>query len=723
MKLRYAFLLVFCISGVIARGQLREITLEELYGDSAKFVPKSVSYPYSLRDGKTYVTLEEERGLIQWSFATGLEERALLRFEELPDSLRDVESYAFSADERFVLLETGRELLYRRSWVSSYWIFDMKTRELRPLSEGGKQRLPKFSPDGKSVAFVRDNNLFYVDVQSMVEKQLTFDGEQNAIINGAADWVYEEEFALGDGYWWSPDSKQIAFLRFDERGVREYSMMYYANSLYPSVYSYKYPKAGEANSVVTLHVCGVASGQVREIETGQEKDQYIPRVVWSPMGGLCWLRLNRLQNHIELFETELSSYTSRLVFEESDSCYIEEPTDWYLTFLDGGKRFVVPSERSGTRQLYIGNWDGSGSLQALTSGDDEVLEVYGYSDKTERLYYRAYDGTPLRTALFSVKKDGTARRRMSQEVGANTAWFNSAMTYYIASHSSVERVPLYTLCTIDGRKVRVLEDNKALRDTLAEYSRPTKRFFSFVSSDGVQLNGYMVLPVGFDSMMVYPVMQYQYSGPNSQEVLDRWRMGWDEYLASKGCLVVCVDGRGTGGRGSAFRKCTYGQLGNLESRDQIATAEYLSRLSFVDEKRIAIWGWSFGGYMSLLSKFRSGDLFRCCVAVAPVTNWRFYDNIYTERFMGLPSTNARGYDDNSPLNFVKHFTQGLLLIHGTYDDNVHVQHSMRLVEELIRERKQFEMQLYPDRNHGIRGKGATLHLFERIWTYVCKELF
>ena len=720
--LRLYFTALLCIMTLLAHAQLHELSLEELYGDKQEFTPESVAYPYALRNGKHYTTLDSKRGILISSFATGKEVGVALKFDDLPKELGKVEAYSFSADERYVLLETKREAIYRRSAVAQYWIYDLKQAKFQQLSKGGKQRLATFSPDGTKVAFVRDNNIFCVDVTSGAEKQLTTDGVRNKIINGAADWVYEEEFALSRALWWSPDSKRLAFLRFDETNVPEYSMMYYDTTLYPKVYSYKYPKAGEANSVVTLHVYTVANNQRLQIDVGKETDQYIPRVLWSPSGALCYLRENRLQNHIEFLEANLETGASRLIFEEKDACYIEEPTDSYITFLEGGQKFILPSERSGFRQLYLCSWDGNTPPKALTQGENEVIEVYGYSPKTKRIYYRAYDDSPLRTALFSMKADGSDNKKMSVGEGGVAVWFNTAMTYYIQTFSSIQTVPQITLHSIDGKQVRVLEDNKALKDKLKGYQLPEKKFFTFKTPDGVSLNGYMVLPVGFDSMMVYPVMMYQYSGPNSQTVLDKWRLGWDEFLASKGCLVVCVDGRGTGGRGAAFRKCTYGQLGNFETQDQLYAADYLARLSFVDAKRIGIWGWSFGGYMSLLCKLKGGERFRMCVAVAPVTSWRFYDSIYTERFMGLPSSNPKGYDENAPLHFADKLQGGLLLMHGTYDDNVHIQHSMLLIEKFVRAQKQFEMQLYPDRNHGIYGDGATLHLFERMWEFVGQQL-
>ena len=708
--------------GLLSYAQLRELSLDELYGNIRNFVPENIAYPYALRDGKHYSVLDNQRGIVVSSFQTGKEVDVVLRLTDLPQSIGVIQAYSYSANEQYLLLETSREPIYRRSYLAQYWIYDLTNKKIMPLSKGGKQRLATFSPDGSKIAFVRDNNIFLVDIANGTEVQITSDGVQNKIINGAADWVYEEEFALSTALWWAPDSKKLAFLRFDESKVPEYSMMYYDSTLYPNVYSYKYPKAGEANSVVTLHVYNIEDQHRLQIDLGKETNQYIPRVLWSPSGALCYLRENRLQNHLEIFEANLKTGASRLVHQERDACYIEEPTDWYITFLDDGKQFIIPSERSGYRQLLLCSWDKKNQPKELTKGENEIVEVYGYSNATKRIYYRAYDNSPLRTALFSIKVDGSDLKKMSAGEGNVALWFNSAMTYYIQTFSSMKDVPKISLHSIDGKELRVLKDNAKLKQQLKNYHLPEKKFFSFRTPEGLELNGYMVLPTAFDTTMVYPVLMYQYSGPNSQSVLDKWKLGWDEFIASKGCLVVCVDGRGTGGRGASFRKCTYGQLGKLETQDQLYTAEYLATLPFVDSKRIGIWGWSFGGYMSLSCKLKAADLFRLCIAVAPVTNWRFYDSIYTERFMGLPSNNPKGYDENAPLYYADKLQGGLLLIHGTYDDNVHIQHSMLLVEKFVQAQKQFEMQFYPDRNHNIYGNGATRHLYERMWEYVVKQL-
>ena len=706
-----------------ASAQLQNLNLAELYDGNNSLTPNTITLPTDLNDGRHYTTFEEKRGIVKWSFETGNEVETILDIHSLPDSLQDIQGYAFAPNEKLLLLETDSEFIYRRSAISRYVIYDLQNQTFQSIANGKKLQLAQFAPDNNKLLFVYENNIYYDDIPTHSQVQVTTDGRRNQIINGVPDWVYEEEFALEKAVWWSPDATQIAFLRFDERNVAEYPMIAYDTILYPEVYSYKYPKAGERNSVVSLHVYDLQQKQTKQMETGQEQDIYIPRVYWTPKATLCYLKENRLQNHLEICEADPKTGTTRVVIEDTDPCYIEEPTDWYITFLDDGNLFVFPSERDGNRQLFLATWDASKPPILITKGDDEIIECYGFSSKTKRLYYSAYDQSPLRSAIFSIKIDGTEKKKLSDQQGSNSAWFNRAMTYYIQTYSSVHTLPQISLHAISGKKLRVIEDNHLLSEKLQAIQLPKKEFFTFTTPEGLQLNGYRVLPIGFDSTKRYPVMMFQYSGPNSQRVLDKWKLGWDEYLASKGCLVVCVDGRGTGGRGTAFRKCTYRQLGNLETQDQLYAAEYLASLPYVDAKRMAIWGWSFGGYMSLLCNFRGNERFAFSIAVAPVTNWRFYDSIYTERFMGLPTDNAKGYDENSPIHFAQNLKGKLLIMHGTYDDNVHIQQSVRLVEKLVQENIPFDMQWYPDRNHNITGNGATLHLFTTMWNYIDREFF
>lgn len=666
-------------------------------------------------NGPVRCLVANDQALVEQECETGRAVHTLLDREWLPDSMRSFEGFTVSGSGQYVLLRYKTEPIYRHSFLANHWIFDCATKAFFPLSVNGKQRQVTFAPGGGKIAFVRDNNIFIADLVSRSEQAITNDGLLNRIINGAADWVYEEEFSMKSAMAWSPNGRFLAFLRFDESHVQQYSMPYYGTRLYPSLYTYKYPKAGEPNSYVSLHVYDTETSQITQVDVGENSDQYIPRIQWAPDNQLAFLRLNRLQNYIEVVLADPSTGKGRVVYDEAEPQYIEEPHDWYLTFLPDAKLFIVPSERSGYRHLYLCNVNG-GEPKAITTGSHEVVQLYGYHKGY--VYYRAYDGSPLRTAIYRQKVRGGQRELLSEKAGTNRAYFSPEFTHYTITHSSLSEVPTTYLYSVKGKRKRPLVENVDLRKAVSEKAMPQKSFFSFTTPEGLELNGYMVRPLGFDSLQKYPVLMYQYSGPNSQEVRDEWSIGWDQYLALKGCIVVCVDGRGTGGRGEVFRKCTYGQLGRLEAEDQMHAARYLKSLPYVDGARIGIWGWSFGGYMSSLCLLRGNDLFRMAIAVAPVTNWRYYDNIYTERYMGLPQDNPHGYDDNSPMHFADRLKGHLLILHGTADDNVHYQNAMQLANRLIERDRPFDMISYPDRNHGIRGNGARLHLYRTMDRYI-----
>ena len=666
-----------------------------------------------------YAELRSE-GIVVFDYATGQRVSTLLSRADLPEAARDFEDFELTPDENLLLLATNIVPIYRRSSYRKYWLYDRTTKALTPLAEGAQQRIATFSLKGEQVAYVEGNNLWLFDIASSTRKQLTRDGAWNKVINGAADWVYEEEFALDQGYRWSPSGRYLAYWRFDESQVKEFTMPIVGSGCYPTLYSYKYPKAGEKNSLVSVHIYDLLTGRTVQVDVGPEPDQYIPRLVWSPREELAVVRMNRLQNQLDVLLAAPQEGTTQVIYHEQEAQYIEQPEDWYLTFLPDGKRFIVPSERDGYRHLYL-HTVGSTRCVQLTSGPDELVEVYGYDSQRKRVLFQGYCG-PLDKAVYAVDLKGKRKQLLSPREGISDAAFNADFSYYQLYHSSAQEPLEVTVCNADGATCWVQERNEELRHRLNELALPTKRFFTFTQPTGLILNGYQLLPPDFDSTRRYPVLLYQYSGPNSQQVLNRWTLGWNEYLASKGCIVVCVDGRGTGGRGEEFRKCTYGKLGDLESQDQIAAARYLATLPYVDPARMGIWGWSYGGYMSSLALLRGEGVFRMAIAVAPVTNWRFYDSIYTERFMGLPQDNAEGYDSNAPLYFADRLKGSLLLVHGTADDNVHYQNSLALAAQLIAHGKDFDMLSYPDRNHGIYGHGATAHLYHHLTRYVRQHL-
>ena len=677
------------------------------------FEQKTVSGVRSLSDGERYTTMSDGRVLC-FSYRTG--EPAGVFDASAAEPRIEFTDYVLSADERRLLLTTDVEPIYRHSFTAEYWIYDRQDGSLRRLSQGGPQQQAQFSPDGSRVAFVRGGNLFVADPTAGSERQLTFDGRFNHIINGLPDWVYEEEFSFARAFAWSPDGRKIAYLRFDESRVKQYNMNRFAGGLYPENYTFKYPKAGEQNSVVELYCCDAADGSMVRMDTGEQTDQYIPRLFWTPTGQLGFYRLNRLQNHFEVLLCD-SSGASRVVYDERNDRYVERVDGRTVTFLPDGDRFVVRSERDGFMHLYLYSVS-EGLLGRITSGEWEVTELLGIEG--DRVYYLSTETSPLRRDLYTVRLDGRGKRRLTGGDGTYRIAPSRGFRYFISYFSNVRTPNRVTLHRSDGRLVRTLEDNAALRAKLDELQVPVKEFFRFATSEGVELNGYMVRPNGFVSSRRYPVLMTQYSGPGSQQAADRWTIGWEDVLVQQGYIVACVDGRGTGFRGEEFKKCTYGELGKYETVDQIEAARYLASLPYVDPDRIGIYGWSYGGFMALNCILKGNDVFRAAIAVAPVTSWRFYDTIYTEIYNGLPQDNPSGYDDNSPIHFADRLKGKLLIAHGTGDDNVHIQNTYEMITKLVEYDKPFELYVYPDRNHGMGP--SRHHLMERCIEFVQRNL-
>ena len=678
------------------------------------FEQKTVSGVRSLSDGERYTTMSDGRVLC-FSYRTG-EPAGVLFDASAAEPRIEFTDYVLSADERRLLLTTDVEPIYRHSFTAEYWIYDRQDGSLQRLSQGGPQQQAQFSPDGSRVAFVRGGNLFVADPTAGSERQLTFDGRFNHIINGLPDWVYEEEFSFARAFAWSPDGRKIAYLRFDESRVKQYNMNRFAGGLYPENYTFKYPKAGEQNSVVELYCCDAADGSMVRMDTGEQTDQYIPRLFWTPTGQLGFYRLNRLQNHFEVLLCD-SSGASRVVYDERNDRYVERVDGRTVTFLPDGDRFVVRSERDGFMHLYLYSVS-EGLLGRITSGEWEVTELLGIEG--DRVYYLSTETSPLRRDLYTVRLDGRGKRRLTGGDGTYRIAPSRGFRYFISYFSNVRTPNRVTLHRSDGRLVRTLEDNAALRAKLDELQVPVKEFFRFATSEGVELNGYMVRPNGFVSSRRYPVLMTQYSGPGSQQAADRWTIGWEDVLVQQGYIVACVDGRGTGFRGEEFKKCTYGELGKYETVDQIEAARYLASLPYVDPDRIGIYGWSYGGFMALNCILKGNDVFRAAIAVAPVTSWRFYDTIYTEIYNGLPQDNPSGYDDNSPIHFADRLKGKLLIAHGTGDDNVHIQNTYEMITKLVEYDKPFELYVYPDRNHGMGP--SRHHLMERCIEFVQRNL-
>lgn len=679
-----------------------------------EFTPKSVKGGRSTADGKHYTTLEENR-IVRYDYQTGTDSTVLFDGGAVSPAIQ-VEDYAIGPNGKYLLLTTQITPIYRRSFTAEYWIYDIRQKELKPLSEAGAQQQATFSPDGTRIAFVRDNNLFVTRIESGEEQQLTFDGVRNRIINGVPDWVYEEEFALARAYEWSPDGRRIAWLRFDESRVKEYEMTRFDGALYPQTYTYKYPKAGEQNSIVELHCIDLHSGEQSKIETGTETDQYLPHLRWTPSGELGYYRLNRKQNRFEVILCRKDG-SQKTIYEEQNDRYVELPDRSTVTFLPDGDRLVVRSERDGYMHLYLYSIR-KGFLNRITEGEWEVTEMVGFGN--DRIYYLSTETSPLRRNLYSIRSDGSQKKQLTEDNGTYRIVPSEEFRYYLSYFSNATTPERVTLHRSDGETVRTLEDNAALRDKLQQLQLPTKQFFTFRTKNGDELNGYLIRPIDFDSTQRYPVLMTQYSGPGSQRVADQWEMEWTEVLAQEGYIVACVDGRGTGFRGEAFKKCTYGQLGRYETEDQIEAARYLSELPYVDASRIGIYGWSYGGFMALNCILRGNDIFRVAIAVAPVTSWRYYDTIYTERYNGSPSENAAGYDDNSPIGMADRLKGKLLIAHGTADDNVHIQNTYEMVARLTAADRPFEMQIYPDQNHSMGS--SRHHLIERCIEFIRTHL-
>lgn len=713
-----------------AQERSKSFTLEDLLKKRV-FSSASVDGLKSMNDGIHYTTLSDDnRKIEKFSYKTGKSVATILNLDDFPDSkIKMIFDYEFSSGENRLLIQSNYEALYRRSFKADYYIFDISARTFSPLSANGKQQLATFSPDGNLVAFVRENNLFIADPVKGTEIKITTDGKFNEIINGAPDWVYEEEFEFNKAFSWSSDSRKLAYMKFNERGVKMFNMTMFQgqkpaldeNALYPSNSQFKYPKAGEDNSIVTVHIYNLESGNTLRADSGEETDQYIPRIQFThDPSVLAVLRLNRIQNRFDILKTDATTGQTTVMYSEENKCYIDEGNFDNLSFLPGGNQFLITSEQDGWSHLYLYNMDGT-MVRQLTSGNFDVTASYGFDPVKKVFYYQAAGLSPLQREVYSVTLDGKVKM-ISVNKGTNSADFSSTYKYYISTFSSATTPPVYTLYEASRKQIRVLEDNSALLGVLDEYKPGLKQFFSFTTTGNVSLNGWVIYPAGFDKSKKYPLLMNQYSGPNSQEVLDRWGFGFDEYIAQQGYIVMCVDPRGTGGRGEAFRKVTYLQLGKYETIDQIEAAKYAASLPYVDGSRIGIWGWSYGGFISASCMLKGEDAFRMGIAVAPVTNWRYYDNIYTERFMRKPQDNPEGYDQNSPLFFADKLKGKLLLVHGMADDNVHVQNTVELSERLVQAGKQFDQMLYVNRNHSIYGGNTRLHLFTMIENYLNENL-
>ena len=722
--MRVTRLLALLILTSISVAAQQKITVEEIYAGS--FRTKGMEELKSMKNTNQYTVLNSDRNtktqqIDLYDYATLKQVTTLISTKDFPLLTDGIDSYTFSLDEKQLLIANNSNQIYRHSFTADYFLYNIATKELSKILNQAQE--PTFSPDGKKIAFAKENNLFVYEISSKNIIQITKDGQKNTIINGITDWVYEEEFAFVRAFDWSADSKNIGFIRFDESQVPEFSMDLYQKSLYPTSETFKYPKAGEKNAEVSLHIYSVETKSKQDINLDNYNDFYIARLQWTKDANVLSAQvLNRHQDNLDLLFIDANSETSKIVLNEKDKAYVDVTDN--LTFLKDNS-FIWTSEKDGFNHIYLHDKNGKLKNQ-ITKGKWEVTAYYGFDEKNKTIYYQSVENGSILRDVYKISLDGKSKMKLSQQIGTNTATFSPNFDYFINTYSSATSPNLFSLnSSKDGKSIQTIVDNTALSDKIKNYDLPTKEFFELTTEKGIKLNAWMFKPKDFDTNKKYPVFMYQYSGPGSQQVANDWldtNDYWFMMLTQQGYIVACVDGRGTGFKGADFKKCTQKELGKLELEDQIDAARVIGNYSYVDKSRIGIFGWSYGGFMSSNCILKGADVFKMAIAVAPVTNWRFYDSIYTERYMQTPQENPTGYDDNSPINFAKKLKGNYLLIHGTADDNVHVQNSMQMIEALVQANKQFDWAIYPDKNHGIYGGYTRIQLYNKMTNFIKEKL-
>ena len=703
---------------------------------SGEFRPESVGGVQALADGETYSQLSDDgQRIVKYSFKTGKEVGVLFDAATAKGAqLQRVEGYLVSPDGQRLLIQTGTQAVYRRSFTASYYIYTVRTGRLAPLSENGAQQTPLFSPDGQQIAFVRDNNIFLVKLlYDNAEVQVTKDGRRNEIINGIPDWVNEEEFGHNRAMVFTADSRQLVWVRYDESKVREYSMPFFKGMKpeweeyedYPGFYTYKYPIAGQDNSRVSVWSYDISSRQQRQLQLPLDADGYVARLkMTSKAQEVALLTLNRRQDCLRIYLCNPLSTVCKMVVEEKVPKYVREESMAAVQLTE--RHILLPSDRTGWMHLYLYNMNGQ-LLRQVDDGDYEVSEVYGYDEATGNTYYASHEHGATDQRVWVAMKDGR-RECLTPRAGWSTALFSSNYRYFIHTWSDIQTPPVITLCDQKGKTLTTLQDNAPLRQKLAGYDLGRRELFQLTTADGVELNGWMVKPADFNPARKYPVVMYQYGGPGSQQVKNAWAIGManqgailEQLLCQQGFICVCVDNRGTGGRGADFEKCTYLKLGQLEAHDQVEAARWLGRQPYVDAARIGIWGWSFGGFNTLMAMSEGAGVFCCGVAIAPPTSWRYYDTIYTERFMRTPKENPAGYND-CPIARAGKLHGALLLCHGQADDNVHFRNTAEYTEALVQADKDFEQLVYTNRNHSIFGGNTRNHLYRQCIQFFRRQL-
>ncbi|CAM3832107.1 S9 family peptidase [Flavobacterium cucumis] len=723
MKKYSLAILLFLVSSLSVEAQ-QNITLEEIWGGA--FRTKGMDALSAMKNTNQYTVLNYDRSsksfqIDLYDFAT-LEKVSTLFDTKNHTEVSSIDSYSFDRSEKKILIATNSNPIFRHSFTAQYFVYDIVSKTVNSFTANPIQE-PSFSADGTKIAYAFENNLYVHDLVSGAKIQITQDGQKNKIINGITDWVYEEEFAFVKAYDWNLTGNKIAYIKFDETEVPEFSMDMYNQGLYPTQTVFKYPKAGERNAIVSLHIFDLKLGTTKKINLGNYNDFYIPRIKWTNDAATLSVQvMNRHQNNLDLHFVDANSGTTKIVLNEKDAAYVDVTDN--LTFLKDNS-FIWTSEKDGFNHIY--HYDKSGKLKKqITSGKWEVTNYYGFDEKSGMIYYQSVENGSINRDVYAIKVDGKSKVRLSSKTGTNSATFSPNFQYFINTYSSATSAPTYTLNdSKTGAVVKTIVSNEAVEQKLAKYDVISKEFFVLTTEKGHQLNAWMIKPKNFDPNKKYPVFMFQYSGPGSQQVANTWN-GTNDYwfmmLAQQGYIVACVDGRGTGYKGAAFKKCTYKELGKYEVEDQIDAAKVIGKYNYVDASRIGIFGWSYGGFMSSNCLFQGADVFKMAIAVAPVTSWRYYDSIYTERYMQTPQENASGYDNNSPINHVSKLKGNFLLVHGTADDNVHVQNTMKMVEALVQANKQFDWAIYPDKNHGIYGGKTRLQLYTKMTNFIKEKL-
>ncbi len=721
---KYILIITLLASSVLGFSQ-KQITVEDIYGKGT-FRAKSVYGINWMNNGSFYSALESN-SIVKYDVTKGEQVETILDASTLEVEIK-ISSYEFSSDEKYILLLTDRESIFRRSYTAIFYLYNRETKLLQKL-DNDRIAYATVSPDGSKVAYTKNNNIFYVSLNDMSVVQVTNDGKRNSIINGSTDWVYEEELSFTKAFFWSPDSKKIAYYRFDETEVLEYTLKKWNNgATYPENYTYKYPKAGAKNAEIQIVVYHLDAKKKTNVDIGTEKDIYIPRINWTfDANVLSVRRMNRLQNQLDILHANADTGETTLILQDKSDTYVDLELTDDLTYLKDGKHILLASEKSGYKHLYLYTTAGK-LVRQITKGNWEVATFVGIDQNSKRktIYFTSKEESPLDTYFYAIDLSGKNKRKLSNYTGTNRVNMSNDFKYYINYFSNSTTPNLVELYTTKGNKrVKELETNEGLKQVAKEYELAPKEFYTFTNETGVELNGFMLKPKGFDANKKYPVLMFQYSGPGSQQVNNSWggsNFYWHQMLVQKGYIVSVVDGRGTGGRGEKFKKQTYLNLGRMEVEDQIASAKHIANLPYVDAARIGIWGWSYGGYMSALALEEGADVFTMAIAVAPVSSWRYYDTIYTERFLSTPQDNPAGYDDNSPVTHAAKMKGKFLLVHGTGDDNVHFQNAVALQNALISAGVQFDTFYYPDRAHGIYRNNARPHLFNMMTQFVLDNL-